>query len=115
MNHSMVAWLLMSACGSTLLLATTNQMCQEVAVVPFLWILPLAIYLLTFILCFESQRSVPARGIGLLLAAGVVAAVYALDQGPMLAIELQVSIYAAVLFVGCMVCHGELANSKPVA
>jgi hypothetical protein len=89
-------------------------MCQEVAVVPFLWILPLAIYLLTFILCFSSQRWYRREVFGLLLAAGVVAAVYALDQGPMLPIELQVSIYSAVLFVGCMVCHGELANSKPV-
>ena len=109
----MVIWLVLSACGSTLLLATTNQMCQEVAVVPFLWILPLAIYLLSFILCFESQRWYRREVFGLLLAAGVVAAVYALDQGALLPIELQVSIYAAVLFVGCMVCHGELANSKP--
>ena len=110
---SMVLWLVLSACGSTLLLATTNQMCQEVAVVPFLWILPLAIYLASFILCFESQRWYRREVFGLLLAASVVAAVYALDQGPLLAIEWQVAIYSAVLFVGCMVCHGELANSKP--
>jgi spermidine synthase len=110
---SMVIWLVLSACGSTLLLATTNQMCQEVAVVPFLWILPLAVYLVSFILCFESQRWYRREVFGLLLAASVVGAVYALDQGPLLAMEWQVAIYSAVLFVGCMVCHGELANSKP--
>ncbi len=110
---SIVLWLVLSACGSLLLLATTNQMCQEVAVVPFLWILPLAIYLLSFILCFESQRWYRREVFGLLLAGSIVAAIYALDQGPLLPIELQVGIYAAVLFVGCMVCHGELANSKP--
>ena len=39
-----------------MLLATTNQICQQVAVVPFLWVLPLAIYLLSFVLCFDNQR-----------------------------------------------------------
>ena len=45
-------WILLSACGSGLLSATTNQLCQDVAVVPLLWLLPLAVYLLTFILTF---------------------------------------------------------------
>lgn len=49
-------WLLLPACASVLLLATTNQMCQNVAVIPFLWVLPLALYLLSFILCFDSPR-----------------------------------------------------------
>ena len=39
-----------------MLLATTNQLCQQVAVVPFLWVLPLAIYLLSFVICFDNQR-----------------------------------------------------------
>ena len=39
-----------------MLLATTNQLCQQVAAVPFLWVLPLAIYLLSFIICFDNQR-----------------------------------------------------------
>ena len=49
-------WLLLPACASVLLLATTNKMCQEVAVIPFLWVLPLALYLLSFIICFDSPR-----------------------------------------------------------
>ena len=49
-------WLSLSACGSALLLATTNQMSMDIAVIPFLWILPLGIYLLTFILCFDHER-----------------------------------------------------------
>jgi len=49
-------WVLLAACGSIVLLATTNQMCQDVAVVPFLWILPLSLYLITFIICFENDR-----------------------------------------------------------
>jgi hypothetical protein len=49
-------WLLLSMAGSVMLLATTNMICQEIAVVPFLWILPLALYLLSFIICFDSPR-----------------------------------------------------------
>src|SRR5262249_29972381 len=46
----------LAACASAMLLATTNLICQEVAVIPFLWVLPLSLYLLSFIFCFESDR-----------------------------------------------------------
>ena len=49
-------WLLLPACASVLLLATTNKLCQDVAVIPFLWVVPLALYLLSFIICFDSPR-----------------------------------------------------------
>ena len=62
-----LAWMALAACGSVMLLATTNQMCQEMAVIPFLWILPLAIYLLSFILCFESERWYRSRPLGVVL------------------------------------------------
>ncbi len=48
-------WLLLPACASVLLLAITNHLSQNVAAIPFLWVLPLSIYLLTFILCFEGS------------------------------------------------------------
>ena len=51
-----VLWLLLPACASVLLLATTNKLCQDVAVIPFLWVAPLALYLLSFIICFDSPR-----------------------------------------------------------
>ena len=51
-----VRWLLFSACGSILLLSVTNQICQDLAVVPFLWILPLSVYLLSFIIAFDHSR-----------------------------------------------------------
>src|SRR5207244_578277 len=49
-------WFLLAACASVMLLATTNVITQEVAVIPFLWVVPLCIYLVSFILCFESER-----------------------------------------------------------
>ena len=51
-----ILWIALATVASVMLLATTNQICQQVAVVPFLWVLPLAIYLLSFIVCFDNQR-----------------------------------------------------------
>ena len=56
-------WLGLAASASAMLLATTNQICQEVAVVPFLWILPLTLYLLSFIICFDSPRWYDRRSV----------------------------------------------------
>ena len=106
-------WLAWSACGSVLLLATTNQMTQDVAVVPFLWILPLGLYLLTFILCFDSARWYwrPLWISALSVALGASCA--ALYGGVHIGLWTQVALYSSALFLCCMVCHGELARLKP--
>lgn len=49
-------WVLLPALASCVLLAATNHVCQDVAVIPFLWVVPLSLYLLTFIICFEHER-----------------------------------------------------------
>ena len=105
-------WVALAATGSTLLIATTNQMSQEVAAVPFLWVLPLAVYLLTFIMCFESDRWYrPTRfAWTLAVVAPCVMPLLASAGGPL---SLQVVGHSLALFVGCMVCHGELALSRP--
>ena len=97
-----------------LLLATTNQLTQNVAAVPLLWIVPLAIYLVTFILCFESSRWY-RRGIYLRLLAMALGAVgYAIyDIQLSDSLIISIPIFAAGLFVGCIYCHGELAARKP--
>ncbi len=106
-------WLALAACGSAMLLATTNQLCLEVCSVPFLWIVPLAIYLFTFIICFDHERWYH-RGVFLvLLAAAVLLACYALYKGNAMRLWQQLLVYSATLWVCCMVCHGELAHSKP--
>ena len=69
-----LTWIALAAAGSMLLLATTNQLTQNVAAVPLLWIVPLAIYLVTFILCFESSRWY-RRGVYLRLLAMALGAV----------------------------------------
>ncbi len=106
-------WLGLPACASVLLLAVTNKMCQDVAVIPFLWVLPLALYLLTFIISFDSPRWYSRFWFTLLLIGAMVAVCYALFEGTDMPIVRQVVIYSATLFVGCMVCHGELYRLKP--
>jgi hypothetical protein len=107
-----VMWVLLSACGSGLLLAMTNELCQNIAVVPLLWILPLTCYLLTFILCFADayRRSVWAPL--LLLAVGAAAWTSRLDVENY---ALQIAAVSGVLIAGCMVCHGELVRIRPDA
>lgn len=109
----MALWLGLSACGSVMLLATTNQLCIDVATVPFLWVLPLSLYLLTFILCFDSPRWYDRRIYGLMLLISMPAACWVLRQEADAAILDQIVIYSTVLFACCMACHGELAQSKP--
>jgi hypothetical protein len=99
-----VMWLALSTCGSTLLLATTNQMSQEIAVVPFLWILPLSIYLVSFILTFESDRWYRPKMYGYLLAVAIPGACAAMAAGGLLPLEVQVVLFSLALFAGCMSC-----------
>jgi hypothetical protein len=106
-------WLALAACASVMLLATTNQLCQEVAAIPFLWVLPLCLYLLSFILCFESDRIYRRSMFGPALALGLGGVAYVLNEGFSIRLILQVAVYAFALFACCMVCHGELVRVKP--
>ncbi len=106
-------WFGLAAGGSMMLLAITNQMCQEVASIPFLWILPLCLYLLSFVICFENERLYARWLFGPALAAALGWAALVLYQGFEASIRTQVAAYSAALFATCMVLHGELARSKP--
>jgi len=107
-------WTALAACASTLLLAISNHLSQNVAPIPFLWVLPLGVYLASFILCFERDK-VYHRGVFLpLLAVGLSGAAYAIyanEGNPH--IEWAIPTFVAALFIACMVCHGELARLKP--
>jgi len=106
-------WLALPACGSVMLLAVTNQMCADVAVVPFLWILPLGLYLLSFVLCFRSDRAYPRPLFWVLLPLAAAVILWLLYENIQASILWQIVGYSAGLFVVCMVCHGELARLKP--
>lgn len=106
-------WLGLSAIASTLLLATTNKLCQDVAVIPFLWVLPLCLYLLSFILCFDHSRWYRRGLFNGLLVIGFAVVHYLLESGHKAPLNQQIIGYAGTLFVACMVCHGELYRLRP--
>jgi hypothetical protein len=107
-------WAALAACGSALLLAVTNHISQNIAAVPLLWIIPLSLYLLTFIICFEGHNWY-RRGFFLrLLAVALAGMAYAIAPGRgNLPPYVLVPLFCAGLFACCMVCHGELAKLKP--
>ena len=106
-------WLALPALASWLLLAVTNHITQNVAAVPFLWILPLSLYLFTFVLCFESDRWY-RRGVFLPLAAGVlVLCAFGLQHHIGSDVRTGLPIYVGGLFVLCMFLHGETARLRP--
>ena len=103
-------WLALSAMGSVMLLAVTNHVTQNISSVPFLWVLPLALYLVSFILAFDHPRwYIRPAFIGALVVLVPLMA-YAI---PSLDLELAAPLYLVGLFASCMVCHGELARLKP--
>ena len=114
-------WLILAALGSTMLLAITTHITQNVASIPFLWVLPLSIYLVTFILCFDGTGWYKRTPFLLLAAFGAVAMLGGLSFRPdgfgveraILHIEHAVPVYAIGLFVLCMFAHGELVARKP--
>lgn len=108
-------WLALAACGSSLLMATTNQLCQEVATVPFLWVVPLSIYLMTLIIAFDHERWYVRWLFQILLLVAVLQAAVTLQKGNYYPLISQILVHCGVLFVACMVCHGELSRAKPAA
>ncbi len=104
-------WIGLAATASMLLLAMTRHLTQDVAPVPFLWIAPLSIYLLSFILCFDAPRYYVRP----LFLAALPLAFFALDRVLDSGMEVPtlIALICVSLFVFCMVCHGELVRRKP--
>jgi len=106
-------WVTLALVPSVMLLATTNLITQDIANIPFLWMLPLAVYLVSFILCFESAAWYK-RGVFLplffitALASASIIVVWKREP-----LWLQVTTHCLALFTVCMVCHGELVRRKP--
>ena len=100
---------------SVLLLATTNQVCLDVASVPFLWVLPLTLYLLSFILCFDSDWWYSRKMMMPAALLALVALYPVLRTGATATFALQLMAYFIAFFLCAMVCHGELVRRKPDA
>ncbi|MGE0432343.1 MAG: spermidine synthase [Planctomycetota bacterium] len=106
-------WIGLAATASTVLLAETNQMCIDVAVVPFLWVLPLALYLISFIIAFSGVR-IYFRPIWLLLLIGAeVGVISMLFKGPAADLHMQIGLHSLGVLILCTVCHAELYRARP--
>ena len=109
-------WILLPACGSMLLCAVTSHLSQNIAAIPLLWILPLAAYLLSFIVAFASPRSYPrfiaVRMLALSLAVFAYLLYYSRTAVPL---QVAIPVCIAALFFSCLFCHGEVYRLRPGA
>ena len=109
-----VLWAALAACPSILMVADTSFLTTNIAPIPMIWVAPLALYLLSFILSFE-RRSWYQRKVFLpLLVLGLGALAYLPTMGiSEIPLYVSMAINLTAFFVACMVCHGELARLQP--
>ena len=109
-------WLALSATGSVLLLATTNHLTQNVASIPLLWLAPLTLYLLTFIIAFEGRNWYRPQFVWPFVLAWLGGMAWLLvDSDYHYNLALQLGMFLPGLFLGCLFCHGELYRLRPEA
>jgi hypothetical protein len=109
-----LSWFALAALGSYALVALTNHLTQNIPSFPMMWVLPLVIYLLSFTLCFDSDRWYPPQAfrVATLLALAVMCGVL-LKERQLLSIGWHILTFLLGLFIVCMFCHGELARIRP--
>ncbi len=134
--RELLLWVSLAACASVLLVSLTNHLSQNVAPIPLLWVIPLALYLMSFILCFESDK-IYQRWLFVPLLAILLGGYVGGTSGPVTVnvfgykmplagmafhlfsdsgnthIRIIIPLFAMGLFVACMVLHGELSRRKP--
>ncbi|ETR75122.1 hypothetical protein X566_20510 [Afipia sp. P52-10] len=111
----MALWVALAFVPSALMVAVTTHITTDIAAAPFLWVLPLALYLVTFILVFSDRTWIPQRW--LLASQPVLTALVvlnlALDIRSWLTID--VTLHMLFFFVTAMICHGQLSTTRPAA
>ena len=109
-------WIALAACPSVLWLAMANTLSQNVAPVPLLWVLPLAVYLLSLVLAFDGDRWYRPAFLRVALPASWLVMGYGLiRQSPAIGLKWQITAALLALFVCCLFCHCELARRKPAS
>ncbi|HEY1938258.1 MAG TPA: fused MFS/spermidine synthase [Candidatus Angelobacter sp.] len=112
--HERTLWLLMAACGALLLSAVTNHLSQNIAAIPLLWIIPLTIYLLTFVIAFNGGKLYFRWAVVRLLPVALGSVGYFIaDADADLPIKISIPLFCIMLFIACLFCHGELYRRRP--
>ena len=109
---TLFGWIMIAAAPSSLLLGVTTQLTTDVASAPFLWIVPLALYLLTFIIAFAEKSKWDPMLVGTLQAAAAACCLYVIPVAGM-AVGLQLLIHLGCFFLTALMCHQTLARLKP--
>jgi len=107
-------WLTLAAIPSSLMLGVTTHLTTDVASAPFLWVIPLALYLLTFVIAFQARPAIPQR-IALMFQAAAVAACAALLPFKASGFLLQLGVHLSAFFFTALVCHQALVARRPPA
>lgn len=108
-------WLVLAGCGTLLLLSVTNEITQNLPPVPFLWVLTLGIYLLSFVVCFGNARWYSRQKFIWLFAVPLLFLALIFHFNLQFSVFSKAILFFAVLFGGCMMCHGELVKLRPIA
>jgi hypothetical protein len=108
-------WVGLAAVPSGLLIAVTAHISTDVVAAPLLWVVPLALYLATFVIVFQTRPVLPHRWMVLVEPAFIIGLVAALVFGGIDRIFLPMAVNIAAFFVIALVCHGELARRRPAA
>ena len=108
-------WILLAAVPSGLLIAVTAHISTDVAAAPLLWVLPLSLYLLTWVLVFQSRPLLPHRWMLMLQPLAIAGIVMLLAVGGEQNLLLTLGGHQLCFFVIAMACHGELARTRPPA
>ncbi len=110
--QNIVSWFILGFFSNALLLSVTQVMMQSVVSFPLLWIIPLALYLITFIITFYSKKAYVRPVWVVLFTLSFAIILYVPTQHQFL-LSCQILLYGLLLFSGCMICHGELVRRQP--
>jgi hypothetical protein len=108
-------WIFLAAVPSGLLIAVTAHISTDVAAAPLLWVLPLSLYLLTWVLVFQSRPLLPHRWMLLAQPLAIAGVIVLLAIGGEQNLLLTLGGHLVAFFIIAMACHGELARTRPAA
>jgi spermidine synthase len=108
-------WIAMAALPSSLMLGTTSYLATDIASVPLLWVVPLALYLLSFVVAFSRRQRVSLRTISVLAGLAALAAAASILRVVPLPVPALVTVHAANLFLLALLVHRRLAEERPAA
>lgn len=108
-----LVWMALAGCGVWMLMAVTNRMTIDLAPVPFLWVMPLALYLLTFVVTFSGERRYSRTAAMAVLPLSLAALAWASSTDFPFGIVARIAVFAVGLTGICWTLHGELFRLRP--